>query len=116
MMSEQGSDYDLVERRRVMDKACRQVRAAQLPYLNSNVRIGADGSMEGLEVFTAQSKSPLDLMKTDGEISSGSVVIPDGQNILSDKTLRVKIRIVPLGKMSYIEDEIAYQNPALSSK
>jgi hypothetical protein len=113
MMSEEGSDYDLVERRRVMDKACRQIRAAQLFYVNDTVKVGADGSPEGLQMFVAQSESPLRIMKTDGEISSGSVVIPDGQNILSTKTVRTKIRIVPLGKMSYIENEIAYTNPAL---
>jgi hypothetical protein len=113
MMSEEGSDYDLVERRRVMDKACRQIRAAQLFYVNDTVKVGADGSPEGLQMFVAQSESPLRIMKTDGEISSGSVVIPEGQNILSTKTLRTKVRIVPLGKMAYIENEIAYSNPAL---
>jgi hypothetical protein len=113
MMSEAGSDYTLVERRRVMDKACRQIRAAQLFYLNDVVKVGADGSPEGLEMFTAQSESPLRIMKTNGEISDGYVVIPPGQNILSTSTLRTKIRIVPLGKMSYIENEIAYSNPAL---
>jgi hypothetical protein len=113
MMSETGSDYDLVERRRVMDKACRQIRAAQLFYLNDVVKVGADGSPEGLEMFIAQSENPLRIMKTNGEISDGYVIIPPGQNILSTKTLRTKIRIVPLGKMSYIENEIAYSNPAL---
>ncbi|GMO47987.1 MAG: hypothetical protein Pg6C_10240 [Treponemataceae bacterium] len=113
IMCEAGSDYNLVERRRVMDKACRQVRAAQLFYLNDVVKVGADGSPEGLEMFTAQSENPLRIMKTNGEVSDGYVVIPPGQNILSTATLRTKIRIVPLGKMSYIENEIAYSNPAL---
>jgi hypothetical protein len=113
MMSEAGSDYDLVERRRVMDKACRDIRVAQLPWLNSNVTIGADGSPEGLDMFVAQGEAPLKTMITDKQISAGTIVIPEGQNILSDKKLRTKIRIVPLGKMSYIENEIAYSNPAL---
>jgi hypothetical protein len=113
MMCEEGSDYNIVERRRVMDKACRQIRAAQLLYLNGTVEVGADGSPEGLDMFVAQSESPLRIMKTNREISSGYVVIPKGQNILSTSTLRTKIRIVPLGKMSYIENEIAYSNPAL---
>ncbi|MDR0710364.1 MAG: DUF2586 domain-containing protein [Spirochaetaceae bacterium] len=113
MMSEAGSDYDLVERRRVMDKACRQVRTAQLIYLNDVVKVGGDGSPEGLEMFVAQSENPLKIMENAEEISSGYVVIPAGQNILSTKTLRTKVRIVPLGKLSYIENEIAYSNPAL---
>jgi hypothetical protein len=115
MMSEEGSDYTLVERRRVMDKACRQIRSAQLFYLNDTVGVGADGSPEGLEMFIAQSESPLRIMKTNREISDGYVVIPPGQNILATSTLRTKIRIVPLGKMSYIENEIAYSNPALGA-
>jgi hypothetical protein len=75
--------------------------------------VGGDGSPEGLEMFVAQSENPLKIMENAEEISSGYVVIPAGQNILSTKTLRTKIRIVPLGKLSYIENEIAYANPAL---
>jgi hypothetical protein len=113
MMSAAGSDYDLVERRRVMDKACRSARAAQLFWVNDAIKIGKDGSPEGIEMLIAQSKSPLDNMVTAGEISSCSVEVPPGQNILSTKTIRMKIRIVPLGKLAYIEDEIAYSNPAI---
>jgi hypothetical protein len=113
MMSEEGSDYDLVERRRVMDKACLNLYVAQLPSVNATVRIGADGSPEGIEMFVAQSQAPLEIMKTNREISDGYVIVPPGQNILADKKLRTKVRIVPLGKMSYIENEIAYMNPAL---
>jgi len=113
MMSEEGSDFNLVERRRVMDKACRNLYIAQLPSVNDTVRIGKDGSPEGLEMFLALSQSPLDTMKLNKEISDGYVFIPPGQNILADKKLRTKVRIVPLGKMSFIENEIAYKNPAL---
>jgi hypothetical protein len=116
IMSEEGSDYDLVERRRVMDKACRQVYTAQLPEVNSTVTIAKDGSPEGIEMFVAKSQAPLETMKTNREISDGYVIVPPGQNILADKKLRTKIRIIPLGKMSYIENEIAYKNPALGGE
>jgi hypothetical protein len=113
MMSGAGSDYDLVERRRVMDKACRQVYAAQLPFVNDSVTVAKDGSPEGVKMLIAQGEAPLNTMITDGEISGGSVVMPEGQNILSTKKIRFKIRIVPLGKLAYIENEIAYSNPAI---
>jgi hypothetical protein len=116
MMSEEGSDYDLVERRRVMDKACRNLSVAQLQAVNDTIVIGRDGSPEGIEMFVAKSQTPLETMKTDREISDGYVVIPPGQNILADKKLRTRVRIVPLGKMSYIENEIAYKNPALGDE
>jgi hypothetical protein len=81
----------------------------------SETGVGADGSPEVLEMFVAQSEIPLRIMNTNREISD--VVIPEGQNILSDSTLRTKIRIVivPLEKMSYIENEIPYSNPALEA-
>jgi hypothetical protein len=113
IMSEEGSDYDQVERRRVMDKACRNLYVAQLPAVNDTVTIGKDGSPEGIEMFVAKSTAPLETMKTNREITDGYVIVPPGQNILADKKLRTKVRIVPLGKMSYIENEIAYKNPAL---
>jgi hypothetical protein len=113
MMSEEGSDYNLVERRRVMDKACRLIRKAQLFSVNDAVKVGKDGSPEGIKMLLAQSESPLKIMATDGEISGGTVVAPEGQNILATATLKLKVRIVPLGKLSYIENEIAYRNPAL---
>jgi hypothetical protein len=113
MMCEEGSDYPFVERRRVMDKACRNLYVAQLPAVNDTVSVGKDGSPEGIEMFVAKSQAPLDIMKNNREISDGYVIVPPGQNILADNTLRTKVRIVPLGKMSYIENEIAYMNPAL---
>ena len=116
MMSEEGSDFDVVERRRVMDKACRNLYIAQLPSVNDTVKISRDGTPEGLEMFQAVSKQPFEIMKTNREISDGFVFIPEGQNILADKKLRTKVRIVPLGKMSFIENEIAYKNPALGGQ
>jgi len=113
MMSEEGSDFGVVERRRVMDKACRNLYVAQLPALNDTVSIGADGSPEGIEMFVAQSQAPLEIMKTNKEISDGYVIVPPGQNILADGKLRTKVRIVPLGKKEFIENEIAYMNPKI---
>jgi hypothetical protein len=115
MMSEQGSDYDVVEMRRVMDKACRQIRAAQLMFVNDAVRVGVDGSPEGIDMIIMQSSTPLNTMIAAGEISSGVVTAPPGQNILSTKKLMLRVRIVPLGKLSYIENEIAFNNPALTA-
>jgi hypothetical protein len=116
MTSEEGSDFDVVERRRVMDKACRNLYQVQLSQLNDAVKLGRDGTPEGIDMFLALSQQPLDTMKTNREISDGYVYIPPGQNLLSDHTLRTKVRIVPLGKMKFIENEIAYTNPALTGK
>lgn len=116
MLCEQTSDYAALERIRVMNSACRAVRKAQLTYLNNNVELGADGSMVGIAMFKKLSEIPLEQMIRDKVISDAEVIIPDGQNILADATVRTKIRIVPLGKMKFIENEISYKNPLLGDK
>lgn len=113
VMSEEGSDFNIIERRRVMDKACREIRLAQLPSLNDTTEVGADGSPEGIAMLVALSNSPLKTMVKNREISAGEIVVPEGQNILSTSTIRFKVRITPLGKSCYIENEIAYNNPAI---
>lgn len=111
LMSTAGSDYEHIERIRVMNKACRLVHKQQTAFINDTVAIGTDGSPIGLNLFRTHSQAALDQMAIDGEISSGEVIIPPGQNLLATKKIRTKIRIVPLGKMEIIETEIAYRNP-----
>ena len=38
-----------------------------------------------------------------------------GQDILSTEKLTTRIRIIPLGKMTFIENVISYMNPNLAS-
>ncbi|NJK43800.1 MAG: hypothetical protein HC933_05530 [Pleurocapsa sp. SU_196_0] len=53
-------------------------------------------------------------MKTAGEISRGRVFLTPGQDLLASDVIRFKIRIVPFGYAMEIEDEFAYENPALT--
>ena len=113
MLVDRHSDYQTEERRRVMDYACRRVYRAQIRHLNSPVLLAADGTPAGLELFRAESEQPLREMVLQQQISSFELTVPAGQNILSDETLRSRLRIVPRGKASQIETEIAYRNPVL---
>ncbi len=96
-----------------MDLACKTVRLKQLDYINSTLTIGADGSAEGLDMFRAITEQALEQMVTNGQISSYEVDIDEDQDLLSTETLQTTIRIVPLGKMSFIENTISYRNPNL---
>ncbi len=116
MFAEETSDYQLEERRRVMDLACARVRSAQMNFLNDTITIAADGSMEGIKMFHAISEQPLKDMAAAGIISSGEVIIDENQNILSTETVLTRVRIVPLGKMSYIENTISFHNPAIGGE
>lgn len=108
------SDFRLEERRRVMDYAIKKVKKAQFFYINSTAEIGADGSLEGIDMFRAVSEQPLKNMAREGKISAGEILIDKEQDILSTETIKTKVRIRPLGKMTWIENEISYHNPNLS--
>lgn len=118
MMAPGGSDFNLVQRRRVMDAACRIARQAELPYINGSVRINpTNGTIDERDAqqFEAGVNSQLRSgVVSTGDASASSVVVNRSANILSTSTLPVTVRIVPLGYMKYITTNIGFTNPAIS--
>jgi hypothetical protein len=53
-------------------------------------------------------------MQTNGEIARGRVVVPPGQDILASRTLRLQVRVVPLGYLREIVLDIGFENPFLA--
>lgn len=113
MLAPAGSDFRTEERRRVMDRACTLVRAAQMNYLNSDLRLSPDGTLAGITLFRSISQQPLDQMAQQGAISAGRVEIDPLQDILSTETVESEIAIVPLGKLTNIRTTLSYANPVL---
>lgn len=109
MMAENISDYRYVETRRIMDKLCRNCRMAALRFVH------AEADEQGIKALEAHLQAPMDQMIADGQITSGSIVIPEGQNILSTSKIKVKIRAVPVPIMREIELDIGYENPFISA-
>lgn len=109
MMAAETSDFQYAELRRVMDKACREVRKEALLYEQ------AEATNEGLSALEAQLKRPLERMAGAGEIRAGEVVIPRNQDIVGTSTLRVRVRLQPVGVLRWIEVEIGFQNPVQAS-
>lgn len=114
MFTDLTSDFKCIPERRVMDKALSLVFEKQTEFLNDDVEVGADGSPAGLGYFKKYSEMPLEQMKRDKEISFFNLVIPAGQNILSDETLRFELAITPKGYIGIIKGTIYYNNPALA--
>jgi hypothetical protein len=118
MMAPSGSDFNLVQRRRVMDAACRITRQAELPYLNGSVRINpTNGYIDerDAQAFEAKVNSQLKAgVVATGDASASSVVVNRSANILSTSTLPVTVRIVPLGYMKFIATNIGFTNPAIT--
>jgi hypothetical protein len=105
MAVDDTSDFRWVEYRRVMDKACREVRLAGL---KSEHR---EADQAGLEALKTDCEKPLRTMVAAGEISAGSVLIPDGQDFLATSRVAVKVRIQPKATMRFIDLELGFENP-----
>jgi len=118
MMAPGGSDFNLVQRRRVMDVACRLTRQAELPYLNGSMRVSpSTGYIDERDAqqFEARVNAQLKAgVVSTGDASSSSVVVNRSTNILSTSNLPVTVRVVPLSYMKTITTNIGFSNPALS--
>lgn len=119
MLSAPGSDYELVQHRRVMDRACKLSRAALLPYLNDSVRI--DPSTGGIDEGDAREIETALEASIDGDlVSAGHVSRAKGKVIRTDallqtKTLRVALNIIPKGYLRAIGITLSFINPALAT-
>ena len=121
MMSPAGSDFDLVQKRRVMDRACKVARDALLTYLNSSLELqDATGQNPGA-VTEAQARQ----IETDvngqlasaltGHVSKAYIVVDRTHDVDTDSTLPVTVRIQPLGYARFIDVSIGFVNPALTA-
>ena len=112
----QGSDFQYVENRRVMDLACRIARDAALRFLNESVRVDAEGNI--LEADAQRIERYVQGVLEAGLVNPGhasgvSVTIDRASNILSTRTARITVRVRPLGYLSWIEVDIGFVNPKL---
>lgn len=107
MFAPTGSDYQYTETLRTMNKACRQVRQQALRFEQSQA------DTEGIDNLKEHLQIPLDEMCSPNvkELQQGEIVIPDGQNILSTSTLKIKISMIPMPIMRNINIEMGMKNP-----
>lgn len=111
MFAPAGSDYQYAETIRTMNKACREVRKQALRFEQSQA------DTEGIDNLKEHLQVPIDLMSSPNvkELQSGEVVIPDGQDILSTSTLKIKISMVPIPIMRNIDIEMGMKNPFIQN-
>lgn len=98
------SDYDTLEKIRVINRASNAVREAQLEFVNGNIPANAGG----VAFIKKESEVPLEVMKNNGEITDFKVSV-DMSKLISDRLVKTAVSIVPLGKTSVIKTEITYK-------
>lgn len=115
LMSPTGSDFQYIQHGRVMDIGSKTVRLGALRFLNTSVRVSSTtGRIDERDAVAIETALESQLRATLGaNVSDVSVQVDRTTNILSTSTLFIRHRIVPLGYVKFIEQEIGFRNPAL---
>lgn len=117
LFSSAGSDFDIMPKRRVMNIARAATRAYLETRLNQPILVDkATGFIleeEALEIEAGGRAALAAVLSAKPKASAWSLVIARNDIILTTKTLTVTTRIVPLAYVEFIEESIAFENPAL---
>lgn len=102
-----SDDFRIMAHGSLIDKAQRIATAANTPFLETSVRINADGTINDadakyLEEVTAQAI----LAQMSGQISGVEVIVPTDQNLIETPNLRETVKILPLGYLTWITIEM----------
>jgi len=119
MMATYGSDFSLVQFRRVMDRACQVVRAAEIPMLSSEVRVDLKtGFIDERDAQEFESKVGTQLktaLVATGNASDASVTLNRTTNLLESASEPVTVSIVPLAYLKQLDNTIGFANPSLQA-
>lgn len=121
MLAPDGSDFTLVQNRRVMDRACQVARNALLTYLNDSLVLqDASGQHPGAVTETQARAIETDVNSQlasalTGHVSKAYVQVDRTHDVSSDNTLPVTVRVQPLGYARFITTDIGFVNAALTA-
>lgn len=102
-----ADDFRILVHGSLIDKAQRIATAANTPFLETSVRINANGTINDsdakyLEEVTKQAI----LAQMSGQISDVDVIVPTDQNLIETSNLRETVKILPLGYLTWITIEM----------
>lgn len=117
MLAPEGSDYDEVQQREVID------RAAQIGYISAMDYLGDDVPVDTttgriLETKALNMETYLEgrvRAGLGGEASGVRVRIDREANILSTRKITFTLSVIPLGYMKYIDVVVGFVNPMLAA-
>jgi hypothetical protein len=126
IMAPPGSDFSLIQHRRVMDIAARVARRVLLKYLNASVRVNLKtGAIDPRDAFVIEGRIDSAIataILAPGFVSGGYDAQKPGkfaqlsrtQNLLSTNSEPLSISITPLGYLKFITATFGFRNPALT--
>lgn len=116
LLAQVGSDFTSCMNGFVMDAACAIAYDALLNYVNEDVIVDAvtgrisETEAQSIEAFvTAKLRQQLSDV---GDASDVDFIVDRTTNTLTTELLRGKTRILPLGYLRFIENELSFRNPS----
>ncbi len=96
-------DFRTLVHGRLIDKAQRISTATDTPFLESSVRMTAEGKLNDADAAYLEEVTRSQLLANmAGQISGAQVVVPVEQDLINTSTLEKQIQIQPLGYMTWI--------------
>lgn len=117
IMSADGSDFQLMPHRRVMNITEAALRLYLIRRLNKPIRVDKNTGFileaEALEIEAGGLAVMRSTVLAKPKASAVQFIVSRTDNILSTKTLKTDARIIPLAYPEFIEETIGFLNPAL---
>ena len=110
VMSPDGSDYRYAEDIRVKNKIIVEVRKEALQFLQDDV--DPNNIQNELEARASFMMAPLDEMVRLSEISSATISVPEGQDIIKNEKMSVVIRYISRGYIRSIDIDLGRTKPS----
>jgi len=96
-------DYKLLAHGRVVDKAQRVAAEAFLPFVEGEIRMEADGTINATDAkYIEDTLKTAELGALAGQVSGVDVEVPLDQNVITTSTVNVNLKVLPLGYMTWI--------------
>lgn len=112
MMAALGSDFSTIQNRRVIDKASTIARTTLLPFINSSVRVNADGTILDVDAVRIESRVEAQVragVVNPGDATSVSAQVNRATDVLATSSLEVTVRVRPLGYAKDITIDIGFE-------
>lgn len=120
LFSPDGSDFQLVPHRRVLNLAHAALRVYFIRRLNHPVLVSKSTGFiletEALEIEAGARQAMADVLLAKPKASAVQFTLSRTDNLLSTKTLTGAGRVVPLAYPEFIQLDVGFYNPALAVK
>lgn len=105
-------DFKILVHGRIIDKAVRVTASAYTPSIETEVELDDDGSIKDSDAFYLEQLLTQAIRTSlNGQISNVQVIVDaTDTTFVSTHKLAVKVRVLPLGYLTYIEIDMGLTN------